>query len=381
MAYYLPQFHETEDNNKWWGKGFTEWVNVKKAKPLFENHNQPRVPLNNNYYDLSKIESIKWQTELAKKYGIYGFCIYHYWFNGHLLLEKPLEMIRDSSEINFPYSICWANENWTNAWVAEEGNVKTLIKQDYGDKSDWEKHFQYLLGFFRDPNYIKESNRPQLVIYRPELISNLNDMLDYWSDRAIDYGFDGIDFAYQQLSFAIDPKHDESRFKYSIEYQPGYARYDENHDKKSSDEILFNKFKEKVRRSILQIDKKMHTNFLSYFAPQHLKFENYEEICKYIVKRKAINKKSIGGMYVGWDNTPRKGTKGQVSLGSTPELFEKYLKLQIDNIKTNYSNDYLYIFAWNEWAEGGYLEPDTKYGYAYLEAIYNALNEDGDQKC
>lgn len=372
MDFYLPQFHETEENNKWWGKGFTEWVNVKNAKPLFTNHYQPRVPYDDNYYDLSEIKNIKWQVNLAKKYGIYGFCIYHYWFNGHLLLEKPLEMIKSSDEINFPYSICWANENWTNAWVAKEGNVKTLIKQDYGDKNDWENHFQYLLPFFKDKNYIKNSNRPQLVIYRPELIIDLNEMLDYWEQRAIDYGFAGIDFAYQQLSFAIDPNHDESRFKYSIEYQPGFARYDKNNDQKNARSFLFNKIKALIRHFILSIDKRLHSNLIAQFAPKHIKTENYEEICQYIVNRKARNDKSIGGMYVDWDNTPRRGSKGQVSIGSTPELFEKYLGLQITNIEKNYSNDYLYIFAWNEWAEGGYLEPDTKYGYKYLQAIKDA---------
>lgn len=377
MAFYLPQFHETEDNNNWWGKGFTEWVNVKKAKPLFETHYQPRIPLDQNYYDLSKIETLKWQVDLAEQYGIYGFCVYHYWFNGHLLLEKPLEMMRDSTEINFPYSICWANENWTNAWVAEEGNVKTLIKQNYGEKDDWENHFQYLLSFFQDPNYIKENNKPQLVIYRPELIDNLNIMLDFWNQRSIDYGFDGIDFSYQQLSFAIDPNHDESKFKYSIEYQPGYARYDKNTDKINSKHIFITKIKAIIRRFILRIDKKMHSNLIDHFAPKNLKTENYEEICNYIINRKARNEKSVGGMYVGWDNTPRKGERGQVSLGSSPEKFEKYLRLQIKNIKDNYFNDYMFLFAWNEWAEGGYLEPDMKYQYRYLQAVKNALNKDG----
>lgn len=376
MAFYLPQFHETEENNKWWGKGFTEWVNVKNAKPLFENHYQPRVPYDENYYDLSELETIKWQVNLAKKYGIYGFCIYHYWFNGHLLLEKPLEMIRDSDEINYPYSICWANENWTNAWVAEEGNVKTLIKQDYGDKNDWENHFQYLLSFFKDKNYIKNDNRPQLVIYRPELIENLNEMLDYWKQRAIDNGFAGIDFAYQQLSFAIDPKHDESRFEYSIEYQPGYARYDQNMNQSNKKALFLNAVKKFVRRIILKIDKRINGNLIDYFAPKHLKTENYEELCKLIIKRKARNEKSVGGMFVGWDNTPRKGERGQVSIGSNPKVFEKYLKLQIQNIQKNYSNDFMFIFAWNEWAEGGYLEPDKRYEYQYLEAIRDAINGD-----
>lgn len=144
IAFYLPQFHNIPENNEWWGDGFTEWVNVMKAKPLFEGHVQPKVPLNNNYYDLLDDGVKIWQAETAKKYGIYGFCYYHYWFNGKLLLEKPMEQMLKNHKIDIPFCICWANEAWTKAWV---NSTQTLIPQKYGNKDDWKKHFEYLLPF------------------------------------------------------------------------------------------------------------------------------------------------------------------------------------------------------------------------------------------
>lgn len=148
IAFYLPQFHEIPENNEWWGKGFTEWVNVKKAKPLYRGQNQPRVPLQRNYYNLEDVSVQEWQVELAKKYGVYGFCMYHYWFNGHLLLEKPVEQYLKNNKLDLPFCLCWANENWTNVWAA--GGNKILISQTYGDKNEWKKHFDYFLPFFKD---------------------------------------------------------------------------------------------------------------------------------------------------------------------------------------------------------------------------------------
>ena len=215
IAFYLPQFHEIPENNEWWGNGFTEWVNVKAAKPLFKGHEQPRIPLNKNYYNLLDNNTIRWQIDLAKKYGVYGFCFYHYWFDGHMLLQKPMEIMKNDSNLNIPYCICWANENWTNAWKAD-GNVKTLIQQKYGDKEEWKKHFLYLLSFFKDPNYILEDNKPFFVIYRPEIIPCLNNMLDYWQELAKENGFNGIVFAYQQLSFHLMQNRDDSKFKLCV---------------------------------------------------------------------------------------------------------------------------------------------------------------------
>ena len=237
ITFYLPQFHEIPENNEWWGNGFTEWVNVKKAKPLFEGHSQPRVPLNNNYYNLLDPSVQEWQASLAKKYGIYGFCYYHYWFNGKLLLEKPMENMLKNKKIDIPFCICWANEPWTRAWV---GETKVLIPQEYGNKKEWKEHFDYLLPFMKDCRYIYENEKPLVVIYRPEVIDHLNDMLDYWNELAIENGFKGLTYAYQSINLDLQTNKDDSRFDINIEFQPLYAKYDlskNNH-----------KFLKKIRR-------------------------------------------------------------------------------------------------------------------------------------
>lgn len=147
IAFYLPQFHAIPENDEWWGEGFTEWTNMKKAKPLFKGHNQPRVPLSGNYYDLLNPETLRWQVDLANRYGIGGFCFYHYWFDGHMLLEKPVEMFLADNSLELPFCICWANEHWTNQWVS--GENKVLIEQRYGGEAEWREHFEYLLPFLR----------------------------------------------------------------------------------------------------------------------------------------------------------------------------------------------------------------------------------------
>lgn len=372
IPFYLPQFHAIPENDEWWGKGFTEWVNVKKAKSLFEGHKQPVAPLNDNYYNLLDRNTIKWQIELAKKYGVYGFCFYHYWFDGHMLLEKPMEIMKNDPDLNIPYCISWANENWTNAWKAE-GNVKTLIQQTYGKQDEWERHFMYLLQFFKDPNYILEDNKPFFIIYRPEIIPCLNEMLDCWNELAKKYGFDGMVFAYQQVSYHLIEGRDESRFNYNIEYQPSYARYDMLANQASSSARILFKIKSWIRLFVLNIDKTLGTNFSSKLSRGRLQTEEYDSLCDQIVKRGPDSEKAIPGMFVGWDNTPRRGEKGRVCIGSTPEKFEHYMKLQIENTVKNYKKDKIFVFAWNEWAEGGYLEPDTENKYAYLQAIKNAL--------
>lgn len=372
IPFYLPQFHSIPENDEWWGEGFTEWVNVKKAVPLFEGHNQPRVPLDNNYYCLLDSDTMRWQIDLAKEYGIYGFCFYHYWFDGHMLLEKPMEIMHNDPSLNIPYCISWANENWTNAWKAN-GDIKTLIQQTYGGRDQWEKHFNYLLKFFKDPNYILEDNKPFFVIYRPEIIPCLNDMLDCWEELAKENGFDGMVFAYQQLSFHQIENRDESRFAYNIEYQPSYARYDLRNNQNSSIGKFAFKARNAIRKIVLGFDKRCGTNLAARLSRNTLVFEDYDELCNEIINRRPDSEKAIPGMFVGWDNTARRGKTGTVCKGSSPEKFKEYMSMQIKNAKENYHKEMMFVFAWNEWAEGGYLEPDEKYKYAYLEAIKEAL--------
>ena len=223
IALYLPQFHQIPENDRWWGEGFTEWVNVKNARPLYSGHYQPREPLNKNYYDLNDIETIKWQCKIAREHGLYGFSFYHYWFNGHLLLQKPMEMLLANKEIDINYCICWANHNWTDGWKSTGNAVNTLIAHDFDNEEDWVHHFDYMLQFFKDDRYIKENNKPLLTIYIPQIIGKLNKMLALWNDLAIANGFNGMTFLYQSAPAFLDKSWDRSKFKYGIQFNPDYA--------------------------------------------------------------------------------------------------------------------------------------------------------------
>ena len=216
IAFYLPQFHTIPENDTWWGKGFTEWVNVKKAKPLFKGHDQPRIPLNNNYYDLNNPETLKWQANLAHQYGVDGFCFYHYWFKGKLLLEKPAESLLKRENIALDYCFCWANEPWARTWDGRNRNV--LMPQEYGGREEWKKHFDYLLPFFKDVRYIKENNKPMFVIYKSTLIEECRDMMDYWSELAVNNGFEGLFFV-ETLKKRF-PDQRELPFSAKVEFEP-----------------------------------------------------------------------------------------------------------------------------------------------------------------
>lgn len=387
IAFYLPQFHAIKENNEWWGEGFTEWVNVKKAEPLFEDHYQPRVPLNQNYYNLLDDEVMQWQVELAKKYGIYGFCFYHYWFDGHMLLEKPVEQFLAHTELNLPFCICWANEHWTKAWVNSE--QKILIAQRYGGPKEWEEHFNYLLPFFRDSRYICNNGKPLVVIYRAEIIECLNEMLDYWQELAKKNGFPGLEFAYQHIAFDLQKDRDDSRFTYDIEYQPAYALNDMDNsgykvlrDLKSKivskmDAIGLNLTKKHPDSTRLRMFQKIW-DAVRNIHPQGLIKQSYDDVWQAALAHIPESEKCLPGAFVGWDNTPRHKERGRVFVDATPEKFQKYMTQQIKRAKDIYHKDMLFLFAWNEWAEGGYMEPDEKFGYGYLEALRNALEANGE---
>lgn len=364
IAFYLPQFHSFEENDRWWGKGFTEWTNMKSARPLFEGHYQPRIPLNNNYYNLLDNSVMKWQSELAKKYGIYGFCYYHYWFDGKLLMEKPMENMLKNANIKLPFCISWANEDWTQAWV--DKSHKVLITQTYGTEKDWKNHYEYLYQFFIDDRYMKEDGKPIFIIYRPELIKDLRKMLELWNSLAIQDGFKGICYIYQFKNFNHLKSKDGDLFQYGIEYQPVFSRKD--------------------YKKTLGFVNQYFTNLVASVFKRPTKKENiicydYDKEWNHILNTIPRDNKMIPGAFVDWDNTPRHKNRGSVYLNVTPEKFEKYLSAQIKRTREVYHKDMLFLFAWNEWGEGGYLEPDNKYQYRMLEAVKNALeknNEDND---
>lgn len=363
IAFYLPQFHEIPENNAWWGEGFTEWVNIKKAKALFEGHNQPRIPLNSNYYNLLDKNVQKWQVEMAKEYGVYGFCFYHYWFNGKKLLEKPVENYLREKSLDLPFCLSWANEPWTNAWKGTD--LKVLIEQKYGDKKEWKEHFNYLLPYFLDSRYIRVDEKPLFIIYRPDIMENVTEILKYWDSLIKEKGFKGICYAYQHHKYYFQ-KNINPIFDYGIEYQPGFAELSQDVG-----------IKQYIRKACFKIGEISEKYFKGYLNLSHVGLQkvSYDKIWESILSFNHNTEKMFPGAFVDWDNTPRRGKKGSAMVGSAPEKFKSYFRKQVLNTRNIYKKDMLFIFAWNEWAEGGYLEPDEKNKYGYLEAIQTVLKE------
>lgn len=362
IAFYLPQFHAIPENDKFWGEGFTEWNNVKSATPLFDGHNQPRVPYNGNYYDLSDVKVMEEHCRLAKENGLYGFCFYHYWFDGNPVMSKPIINYLNDKDIDFPYCLSWANESWTNAWAKPDNKV--MLEQKYGNKEEWKNHFEFLLPFFKDVRYIKENNCPLMIIYRPYLFDGIIEMMDYWKKLAIDNGFDGIKFLSQRYENHEFKSDIYQYMDYNIEYQP-YKCFSE----KDSPSFVI-KSMVKVQDFILKT-----FNIDVSFRKKKGKLQkyDYDEMWERIISQQPVSEKSIAGAFVDWDNTPRYKYRGKVFIGASPEKFKKYMIEQINHIKHAYNNDYLFIFAWNEWGEGGYLEPDKENGFGYLRALKESL--------
>lgn len=354
IAFYLPQFHQIPENDKWWGKGFTEWTNVKKAVPRFKGHNEPRIPYKNNYYNLLNKDVIINQANIAKKFGIDAFCIYHYWFNGKKLLEKPTELLLKDKNINIEFCMSWANESWSRNW--DGGNKELLLEQTYGNYDDWCEHYKYLSMFFNDNRYIKIDNKPVLIIYKPHLIKNCIKMIELWNSLAVKDGFDGIYLGYQHSSCYYN-NFPKSKFSFGILFEPWYT----------IDSALRYPFSNKNNNRILL--EKFRNIFCQKLLKKQARF-SYENISKLISSRRVENN-IMKCCFPDWDNTPRhtEDNNGCTIWGSNPEAFKNMVK---DTIK-NYNNDFLFINAWNEWGEGAYLEPDEKYKYGYLKAFNEAI--------
>lgn len=359
IAFNLPQFHPIPENDAIWGDGFTEWFNVTKAKPLFKNHYQPHRPKDFGFYDLRVPETRLAQAEMAQEYGIDGFCYYHYWFNGKLLLERPTEEILISKEPQFPFCFCWANESWSKRWLGEDKDV--FVQQKYSDE-DHIVHAKYLSKYFQDERYIKINNQPIFTIYRPSDIPNIEKAISIYKDICfketglelfligsnshewdtdvlLNYGFDAV------LSFR--PQLGVLPFSYTDEF--------------NTDRLIRNIKKFGIFNGGLRL----------------YDYSEAIEIMK-LVEPKNFDK-IMPTVFLGWDNTARKGESAIVIQGNTPELFLNELNrvhYKLNQSKIN--NKVIFINAWNEWAEGCHLEPDMKNEYSYLEAIRkfkNLINE------
>jgi hypothetical protein len=357
IALYLPQFHPIPENNEWWGKGFTEWTNVTKGKPLFKGHYQPHLPTDLGFYDLRLHETRQAQADLAKEYGIYGFCYYHYWFNGRRILERPFNEVFESGKPDFPFMLCWANEDWTRRW---DGNDKEiLLKQKYSAEDDL-KHIQSLIPYFKDPRYITIDNKPVFAIYRSTEFPDIKATIKLWRKEAAKHNielylcrFEGFNKGKEYLDVGFDA---------GIDFQPigscdGYIQHlCENYRK-------MNILKKLVNKGI-RIAKKVLSS--SEPKPNRTEFD-YNEFVTWVMKQPYPDYVQFPGITPSWDNSVRR-KDSLILKDANPQKYGEWLK-HITNCFVPKSSDenLVFINAWNEWAEGNHLEPDLKWGRQYLE--------------
>ena len=342
VAFYLPQFHPIPENDEWWGKGFTEWTNVSRAKPSFSGHYQPRLPADMGFYDLRLHGVMEQQADLARRYGIYGFCFYYYWFNGRRLLELPLNQWLSSKKPDFPFCICWANENWTRRWDGSEAEV--LMQQDYSEEGN-ERFIRDVIPILKDPRYIRVGDAPILLVYRVDKLSDPRRTVSIW--RRIWHAESGLDLHLVAVqSFGIgDPR--PFGFDASVEFPP--------HTKH------------------VPMDACNLPDLVSDFSGF---LEDYVGVMRSQIHKPLTDYVRYRGVMPDWDNTPRWGKRAHILVGASPELYESWLKfvarhaLRLSSIQ----EPLVFINAWNEWAEGAYLEPDQKNGHSYLEATQRALS-------
>ncbi|MBW5448501.1 glycosyltransferase [Cohnella sp. CFH 77786] len=344
IAFYLPQFHPIPENDQWWGKGFTEWTNVTKAVPQFVGHYQPRLPDELGFYDLRFINVMKRQAELARQYGVYGFCFYHYWFSGKRLLERPVDQLLEHPEIDLPFCLCWANENWSRRWDGEEHDI--LMEQKYSDEDD-NNFIKDLSRYLKDKRYIKINEKPVVLVYRPGLFPNFKKTAGRWREFCRMEGIGEIHLL--GVSWGIT-NPDDFGLDGLVEFPPH-----------SMHEYGCEMINDKV--DIVNPDFKG----LIFDYKKYVEHENYLFDTDY---------KLYKGVAPSWDNTARKSNNGTIYHGASPSLYKNWLKSVIRHTNSTFNDDkVVFINAWNEWAEGAYLEPDRKYGYAYLQSTKEALEE------
>lgn len=354
IAFYLPQFHAIPENDEWWGKGFTDWTNVRKGFVYAKGQEQPRIPLNDNYYDLTNVDTLRWQAKLMEEYNVYGQCIYHYWFDGKLLLEKPAELLLENKDIQMNFCFSWANEPWARTWDGKNSSV--LMPQRYGDESDWKKHFEYLLPFFKDDRYIKENNCPMFIIYKSSSIKDCKAMMECWIEMAKEAGFDGVHFVETLRGTGNETR--ELPFKAKVEFEPARTTYMANKADLTYD---------RIRRRFVKYINKLFRRNIPLNRP--VKFNTVADKSLALISPQG----TYGGVFVGWDNTARKGLSSTLILPPSKKDFESFLAKKIEITKKIYKTEYLFINAWNEWAEGTYLEPDKIHKYDYLDAVKKVI--------
>lgn len=355
IAIYLPQFHPIPENDVWWGKGFTEWTNVTKAQPRFEGHYQPHLPADLGFYDL-RLEETRWaQEQMAKAYGIYGFCYYHYWFNGKRMLSEPLDRKLKNRQEDLPFMMCWANENWTRTW--DGGDHQVLLNQEYSIEDD-KAHMEHLIAYFKDERYIKVNGKPVFIVYRPRLFPDIQKTISIWRAMVKEAGFPDLYIGFSQ-NFEHQFEPASKGFDFAFEFKPDFVN--------KSTAICYG----------ITLLKRIKRRIKKKFKMSLEKFNYYYDYSSYakIQMELGFKKNVYPGITPMWDNSARRKENPFILHNSTPENYKNWLK----HIKENYPwstvpENFLFINAWNEWAEGNHLEPCQKWGKDYLAATKEVLS-------
>lgn len=348
IAFYLPQFHPIPENNEWWGEGFTDWINVKKGTPQFAGHYQPHIPDELGYYDLRDISVMQVQADIAKLYGVGGFCFYFYWFGGKRLLEQPLLQYLDSQDIDFPFCLCWANENWSRRWSGLDSEI--LISQNHSEADDL-GFIKYLSNYLKDKRYIRIHNKPLVLVYRPNLLPSALETAGCWRKWCRENGIGEIFLAYVQSFESVDPE--KYGFDAAIEFPPNYPLDSEG----PAPTMVTSNISDKLQS----------------FTGKIFDWSDFVERSKGISKSKYTLFRAVNP---SWDNTARRKNDGTIFYNSNPLGYQQWLFNSISHTVSSNDdeeNNIVFVNAWNEWAEGAHLEPDQRYGYSYLEATCMAL--------
>lgn len=359
LAFHLPQFHPIPENDAWWGSGFTEWTNVTRARPVVPGHYQPHLPADLGFYDLRLPDARAAQAGLARQYGIDGFVYYHYWFTGKRVLNRPVDEILASGQPNFPFCLCWANENWTRAWDGRSG--QTLLEQHYSDADD-AAHIRHLLPFLADPRYVRVGGRPLLLIYKSELLPEPARTAETWRNIALNAGIGELFLArVESVSYDVDPA--SIGFDAAVEFAPDWR-------------AVRRKEVGRVRRALSK---------LGMFPRGYLehRIAEYGDLVERMLGKPEPAYRRYRCVTPGFDNSARRKTDATIFMNSTPTAYGDWLRqvLLAELRAQRPSNEKLvFVNAWNEWAEGNHLEPDQRWGRAYLEATLRAIDEAGGER-
>jgi lipopolysaccharide biosynthesis protein len=352
IAMYLPQFHPVPENDTWWGPGFTEWTNVVQARPLFKGHYQPHQPADLGYYDLRVPEVRQAQADMARAHNIHAFCYYHYWFSGRRILERPFNDVLRSREPRFPFCLCWANENWTRIWDGESRDV--LLEQVYSEEDD-RRHIRALFEAFVDERYVRVDGKPLFLVYRVSRLPHPARTTEIWREEARRHGVGDLYLVKVESLPGEDVDPATQGFDAAMEFQPSWARlgWPQHRTRLGALASTLGVYAKAFQRHKVYDYEEIVDRMLSFPSPSYLRFPCVTPM---------------------WDNSARKKAGATILRDSTPEKYERWLRTVLERFRPpSQDKNLIFINAWNEWAEGNHLEPDRRWGTAYLEATQRAM--------